>query len=152
MAKKRSNGKWTKKQLKFMQMLADPLLDKSDEDIAVELNVKPETLSRWRRLPGFQRMAKKLAEEYLGNGCPAVLKELSKKAKEGNVQAIKLFMDYTERYGEGSQKEPDTGEEFDIETLTEEERKKLQQAIINRLTSLKRSSENGGEQKEDSDK
>ncbi len=62
MTKKKSNDRWTKKQLKFMHMLADPLLEKKDEEIAAELNVKPETLLKWRRLPGFQKMAKKLAE------------------------------------------------------------------------------------------
>lgn len=138
MAKRKSKSKWTKKQLKFMQMLADPLLDKKIEDIAVELKVKPETLSRWRRLPGFQRKAKKLAEEYLGNGWPAALTALSQKAKEGNVQAIKLLMEYTERYGERSQKEH--GEQFDIGALTEEERRELQSAIISRIKALRRPS------------
>lgn len=137
-----------------MQMLANPLLEKTDEDMAAELNVSPETLSKWRRLPGFQKKVKKLAEEYLGNGLPAVLKTLSQKAKKGNVQAIKLLMDYIERYGEASERESN-GEQFNIEALTEEERKRLQHAIISRLASLKRSkqetfemSENGKEQKE----
>ncbi len=135
MTKKKSNDRWTKKQLKFMHMLADPLLEKKDEEIAAELNVKPETLLKWRRLPGFQKMAKKLAEEYLGNGWPEVLKALSGKAKEGNVQAIKLLMDYAERHGKSSQKEHD--EQFDIGALTEEERRELQSAIISRIGTLK---------------
>ncbi|MGR3311095.1 MAG: phage terminase large subunit [Candidatus Brocadiales bacterium] len=125
MAKKKSKNKWTKKQMKFMQMLADPLLEKKEEeDIATELKVKPETLTKWRRLPGFQRKVKKLAEEYLGNGWPAVLKGLSIKAKGGNVQAIKMFMDYAEHHAEKLQKESND-EEFDIEALTKEERMDL---------------------------
>jgi hypothetical protein len=119
-----------------MQMLADPLLEKKeDKDIADEFKVKVETLLRWKRLPGFQRKVKKLAEVYLCNGWPAVLKELSIKAQDGNVQAIKMFMDYAERHAEGPQKEH--GEQFNIETLTKEERRELQSAIIRRIKALK---------------
>lgn len=82
---------WKPKQRRFLQLLSS---GRSLEEIARELKVSPGLLSRWRALPGFQEALEETCLEQIMGEMPRLLQALTEKAKEGNVQAIKILFDY----------------------------------------------------------
>lgn len=60
---------FTPEQLAFMVALADPNDRRTQEEIAKALDVRPETLCRWKRLPGFGEAVK----SHRGEAGPAVI-------------------------------------------------------------------------------
>ncbi|MEK7242486.1 MAG: hypothetical protein AAB048_06905, partial [Planctomycetota bacterium] len=82
---------WKPKQRRFLQLLSS---GSSPEKIARELKVSPRLLSRWRSLPGFQEALEGACSEQIMEEMPRLLRALTEKAKEGNVQAIKILFDY----------------------------------------------------------
>ncbi|HHT9157165.1 MAG TPA: hypothetical protein ACFYEA_06155 [Candidatus Tripitaka californicus] len=82
---------WKPKQRRFLQLLSS---GSSPEEIARELKVNPKLLSRWRSLPGFQEALEETCKDRIMEEMPRLLQALTEKAKEGNVQAIKILFDY----------------------------------------------------------
>lgn len=82
---------WRPKQRRFLQLLSSGV---PMEEIARELKVNPSLLSRWKTLPGFQEALEEACLEQIMGEMPRLLRALTEKAKEGNVQAIKILFDY----------------------------------------------------------
>jgi hypothetical protein len=99
------------------------------EEIARELKVSPGLLSRWRALPGFQEALEETCKDRIMEEMPRLLQALTEKAKEGNVQAIKILFDYM------GQLRGRSG--TDIEDLTEEERKEFKLKALQRIDDLR---------------
>ncbi|MDI6761335.1 MAG: hypothetical protein QMD05_10960 [Candidatus Brocadiaceae bacterium] len=74
-----------------MQLLSS---GRSPEKIARELKVSPRLLSRWKALPGFQEALEETCKGLIVEEMPRLLQALAEKAKEGNIQAIKILFDY----------------------------------------------------------
>lgn len=85
-----SAGGWTPKQIEYMVMLASPE-DRTEEDMAKELNVVRKTLYTWRQLPGFWNDVYKYVEIYGLSKSATIWKSLIKKCQSGDVDALKLY-------------------------------------------------------------
>lgn len=99
------------------------------EEIASELKVSPRCLNRWKALPGFQEALEGACSGKIMEEMPRLLRALTEKAKEGNVQAIKILFDYM------GQLRGRSG--TDIGDLNEEERQSLKETLIREITSLR---------------
>ncbi len=89
--------------------------------------MSPRLLSRWRALPGFQEALEGACLEQIMEEMPRLLQALTEKAKEGNVQAIKILFDYLGQLRD--KRETDPGE------FNEEERQKVK-ALLKELIGL----------------
>lgn len=116
---------WKPKQRRFLQLLSS---GSSPEEIARELKVSPGLLSRWRALPGFQEALEETCKDRIMEEMPRLLQALTEKAKEGNVQAIKILFDYL------GQLKGRNG--TDLGDLNEEERQRLKEVLVREITSL----------------
>lgn len=67
---------------------------KTQEMFAKKFGVSPDTLSDWKKLPGFAALIRHeiLAREK--SDLPEVINALREKAKEGNPGAIRLWLQY----------------------------------------------------------
>jgi len=83
---------WTAKQLKYMEMLADPENFKTKQQMAEELGVNRTTLWDWQNLEGFNEAVYERAMFYLNARLPKILKSLGGSSERGNVEAIKLAL------------------------------------------------------------
>ncbi|MDO8137790.1 MAG: hypothetical protein Q6354_09130 [Candidatus Brocadiales bacterium] len=117
---------WTPRQRHFLRLLSS---GSSVEKIARELKVNPRLLSRWRALPGFQEALEETCKDRIVEEMPRLLQALTEKAKEGNVQAIKILFDYL------GQLRGRSG--TDIGDLTEEERKEFKLKALQRIDDLR---------------
>lgn len=109
---------WKPKQRRFLQLLSS---GSSLEEIARELKVSPRLLSRWRALPGFQEALEETCKGLIVEEMPRLLQALAEKAKEGNVQAIKILFDYLGQLRGKS--------EADLGEFNEEERQKVKDLL-----------------------
>lgn len=94
---------WSPRQQRFIAWLALPeeLRDpRFQQDLAGELGVKRETLSRWKRIPGLTAEAARFARELLKDELPAIFGTLVKEAKSGSFQHIKLVLEVAGEYEE----------------------------------------------------
>lgn len=80
----------------FLDFLAIPRsLRKNDQkDFAREIQVTPQTLSEWKKLPGFTDELTRRIRENAKNDAADVIQALGKRAKSGDPTAIKLWMQY----------------------------------------------------------
>lgn len=91
----KSDTKWTAKQLRYRDILADPTDSRTKEKIRKELGVTRQTLWNWERLPGFKGSVRERMEELSAGGTPAVVKALHRKATLGmDVQAMRLWLQW----------------------------------------------------------
>jgi len=71
------------------------------KQLAAELGVRPETISRWRRDPDLTRRVFDLIRDRLASEIPDIAGALIEKAKGGDVAAIRLVLnlafDWAER-------------------------------------------------------
>ena len=87
---------WTVKQVRFIQWLALPeseRVPKTQKELAGELNLRPATLSRWKRLPGFDLAVLKEAGRRLGQRMPEILAVIGQKAAAGDFRFVKLALE-----------------------------------------------------------
>lgn len=100
MIKKSSIRKWSTKQRRFIQWL---VLLKEDRDpntqaeLALELNLRQQTLSRWKRLPGFWNAVEEEAIRRLVQRTSLVLEMIGKKAESGDYRFAKLLLEINEK-------------------------------------------------------
>lgn len=111
-------GEFTPKQLKAIQMLAQPG-EKSFEDIAAELDIDNVTLWRWRRVEAFQKAVNDLSYSCLKDELPKVYKSLAGKAISGNVKAIEIILKFADNFIERS--ETSIKADIDLGGATDEE-------------------------------
>ena len=88
--------KFSAEQLVFMLALADPNDRRTQEEIAESLGVRPETLCRWKRLPGFGEALWDLTYRNLEAEAGRVSAVLLQNALSGNFRFMRLYFE-TER-------------------------------------------------------
>lgn len=81
------------KQWKFVEALANPGETRTQNQIAIDLNTAPETLSRWKRQNGFMETVYDLAKAHVGAELGRVLGALLRAAMNGDVPAAKLLLE-----------------------------------------------------------
>jgi len=94
---------WTTEQIEVIEWLATPKRNrkpKTQQALARKLGVSRETLSRWKRLPGFGDAVYSEARRCLDGRLPAILDRLGDRAEEGDLAAIRLTLEVTGRYVE----------------------------------------------------
>ncbi|HHT9153799.1 MAG TPA: hypothetical protein ACFYEM_09790 [Candidatus Hypogeohydataceae bacterium YC40] len=121
---------WDTKKKRFLHLFSSGA---SLEEIAQELKVSPKRLNKWRSLPGFQGALEEACKTLVTDEMPQLLRALTEKAKEGNVQAIKILFDYL------GQSRGRSG--ADIGDLNEEERQRLREALLREIVRLGESPE-----------
>lgn len=87
---------WTPNQERFIDWLALPEDMRNPQfqsDIASELGVRQETLSRWKRDKGLTAEASKRARDLLKGDLPEIYGALKREAKAGSFQHIKLALE-----------------------------------------------------------
>ena len=124
--------KFTKKQLQFIELISNSQTAKTDLEMAMELNVKPETLKKWRALPGFRARVNQELEANFQKEWPDVMKQLVKKAKKGNMEAVKLYISQVTKHGNDDK-------DLDLDGLTVEQRGELVKDIEGRIKQIKSS-------------
>ncbi|GFP24786.1 hypothetical protein HKBW3S43_01048 [Candidatus Hakubella thermalkaliphila] len=95
MSKQEKSTIWTAKQLKYIDLLANPEENRSKEKMAEELGVDPATLYKWQNKEGFWDAVYERAMVYLNASLAQVLHSLKRQAKKGDVNAIKLILQHT---------------------------------------------------------
>ena len=90
---------FTAEQFAFMVSLADPNDHRTQKEIADELRLRPETLSRWKREPGFGEAVWELTYRNLESELGRVSAVLLKQALEGDVRSLRLFFEVTSKIG-----------------------------------------------------
>jgi hypothetical protein len=101
MAVKPARRKWSPKQRRFIQWLVLPEQHRSPKtqvELADELNLRPETLSRWKKLPGFYIAVGEAAFHRLEQRMPAVLDVIGEKAEAGEFRFVKLLLELNEKF------------------------------------------------------
>lgn len=109
MCSKSSRRKWSVKQQRFIHWLALPekhRIPRTQAELAREINLRPETLSRWKKLPGFYLAVGEVALRRLEQRTPAVLDVIGERAEAGDYRFVKLLLELNEkfkgRFGDGN--------------------------------------------------
>jgi len=100
------NVNFSANQLKFIEWLARTKYDRTPPTQALfaeELRVRPETLSRWRRIPELGEAVTERARDLLGDDLPEIYGALRREAIQGSFQHIKLSLELTGEYVERRQ-------------------------------------------------
>lgn len=84
---------WSPEQLRFIEWLATPKRDrapKTQQLFAREIGVNQDTLTDWKKMTGFRDDVFNATHQYLKSEMPEIMGALARKAKAGDVPAIKL--------------------------------------------------------------
>lgn len=76
----------------FVKFLADPTRTETQEQFAKRFKVNAVTLSKWKQEPGFKEMYVQLLEQYLQDNVSDVYKVMHEKAKSGDFNWGKLYL------------------------------------------------------------
>lgn len=79
------------KQLQAIELYAQ---GRKGQEIAVEIEIRPETLSRWRQDPAFLEAIYTRSRELLKDALPNIYKVLVAKAMEGSYAHAKLILEH----------------------------------------------------------
>ena len=80
------------KQLKAIELLAEGAL--SHGEIAGQIGVNPNTITRWKKDPKFMHAIVMRARKMLKEDLPLVYKSLSKQSIDGSAQHIRIMLDH----------------------------------------------------------
>lgn len=123
---------WTANQLSFMYWLATPKFERKPHtqgEFAKTIKVTERTLSRWKKLEGFDAEVNRIARHNLKKHVPDVLGALAREAKAGSFQHLQLFLKIAEEYEESVNLNVDDKREKVIKELSEfEQRRRAQMA------------------------
>ena len=86
-------------QLKFIIALADPDDHRTQKELAAELDVRPETLSRWKREPGFGEAVWELTYRNLESELGRISSVMRSQALQGDTRSIRLFYEVLGKVG-----------------------------------------------------
>ena len=89
----------TSKKLKFLIALSDPDDQRTQGEIAKELDVRPETLSRWKKAQGFLDAIWSTALYHLEPELLTVMQILIGKAKAGDLPSARLLLEIAGKIG-----------------------------------------------------
>ena len=67
---------------------------KTQKDFATKIGVNQDTLTDWKKLDGFWKEVQEEQQYHFKTQTSEVLYGLTKKAKEGNPAAVKLYLQY----------------------------------------------------------
>ena len=85
----------------FVQWLAFPKAfrePKTQKELALQLNVQPETLSRWKADPALQDQVYQVTRAYLSAELPDILHVVLKQALGGDIKFIQLVLELTGKH------------------------------------------------------
>lgn len=88
--------KWTRHQREFQEWLALPKYDRlppNQQLFAATMGMDNGTLSRWKKLDGWQEAVNEIAQSHLRVAVPEVMGALRREAEKGSFQHIKLFLE-----------------------------------------------------------
>jgi hypothetical protein len=94
------NPNWSANQLAFAEWLATPKNDrdpKTQNEVAEKLGLQPETLSRWKKIPGYTDLVYQNARNILDSRMPEILNVIAEKAEGGSLSFVKLALEVTGR-------------------------------------------------------
>ena len=86
-----TDQRWTARQRHVIEWLALPRRSRepsTQEELAAEIGVTAQTISQWKRLPGFQQAVLQRARRALGYRLPDILGKLGDLAEGGSLGAI----------------------------------------------------------------
>ena len=86
-------------QLQFMLALADPEDHRTQKEIAAELGLRPETLTRWKKEPGFGEAVWDLTYRNLESTIGRVSSVLLRQAMQGDTRCLRLFFEVIGKIG-----------------------------------------------------
>ena len=92
------SSEWSSNQIKFQEWLSLPKYDRfppTQDLLAPELGVREETLSRWKKLDGWQEAVNGLARSSVGESLPQVYGALVREAEKGSIQHIRTVLELT---------------------------------------------------------
>ena len=118
----------SKRKQVFAEWLAVPKKmrePRTQKELATVLNVQPETLSKWKKDQGLQELVFEMARTRLEVELPDIMQVIVDKAKEGQIQFVKLVLELTNKHSEKitvKQEAPEVG----IENYTAVIRKAVQ--------------------------
>jgi len=98
---------WTIDQRNFIEWLALPVKERPDDaqtqkDFALKHGVHFNTLTIWKKIPGFADMVFDVSMAYLGGDVGDILRALSRKAKKEDIPAIKMVLEMLGLYQPGA--------------------------------------------------
>ena len=86
-----ATSKLTPQQLRFAELLASPENAKTQAEIAEELGVCRETLSRWKQSKGFPETVCAISLSFVGAGLGRIFGAMIRAAEKENVAAARLL-------------------------------------------------------------
>ena len=112
--------------LLFIDWLALPAAERvprTQRELAQKLGVEPATLSDWKRSPELWQEVRHRVDERVKEHHADVLSALVKEAKQGDVQAMKLYLQYVQGWTEKQRHETEQRESgtINFRDISEEE-------------------------------
>lgn len=92
---------WTPNQVRFQEWLALPEVERlplTQRMLAQELQINEATLSRWRKLPGFEAEVQRIIKENFGDALADVIGAFKSEAKKGSYNHQKLYFEMLGMY------------------------------------------------------
>lgn len=86
-------SQFSPKQLKAIEVLSDPTDTRTQGDIARDIKVRPETISRWKKLPGFMEEVCRRLDEKRQHVRPMIWKTSYRHAVDRSVHDRRLLME-----------------------------------------------------------
>ncbi len=93
----------TLKMRKCAEYLTSPDFDGNISKLCEEMNIARSTFYRWQDKPDFKKYINSLIDKYAESELVNVWKAVIKSAKDGNLQALKMFFELTARQNKESQ-------------------------------------------------
>jgi len=87
---------WTTNQKRFQEWLATPKFIRTpptQDMLSTTMGLNAATLSRWRKLDGFQSAVTEIARQFLSNDLPDIYGALRREAIKGSFNHIKLALE-----------------------------------------------------------
>lgn len=97
----RRSPKWTQAQRRYIEWLASPAHLRSpptEEELALELDRRPATLTRWRSLPGFQGAVDDAIHHRLLVRKANIFEVIGEIAEKGDIRHIKMALELVGAY------------------------------------------------------
>jgi len=114
----------TKKQMTALPMFVDPSIT-SIKAIAEKCGVARSTIYDWLDDEEFKKAVDRKIDSYTDSQEANIWKSLIKRAKDGNVRAIKLYFEMKNKYKDRKEVTGNNGEpievEYDLSGLSDEE-------------------------------
>jgi len=91
----------SKNKERFAEWLAVPMemrQPRTQKELSLILEVKPETLSRWKKDQDFKQHVYEMASARFDEELPDVIQVIIDRAKQGHFQFVKLMLELTNNY------------------------------------------------------